>query len=259
MSLQHFVTHLDEVIAYNGDASYTAKRLVQYPIGACGYIHGTLLMMPPGTKVLSHWHDDREAMFVCVSGTGRFALDEVEREVRPGIAMLQPFLAVHGFQATGTEEFHFLDLALFAERGADIAPEDCFVDIEEVEPEPTGYGERRPYFPPETYGNPKVAWVGEYRIAPGRSMTEADRPEGTETIMLALSGMGTLTYLGRTVPITPGSVHYLIAGVPFAIENSGDEQLRYITGSSEPGRYLEPPLFARLRAAAGSAHPDSRR
>lgn len=250
MSIQHFVTHLDEVIAYNGDASYTAKRLVQYPIGASGYIHGTLLLMPPGTKVLSHWHDDREAMFVCVGGTGRFALDEVEREVRPGIAMLQPFRAVHGFQATGTEEFRFLDLALFTDRGADIAPEDCFVDVEEVTPEPTAYGERRPYFAPDVYGNPAVRWVGEYRLRPGGVLTDAHRPAGTETILLAIAGTGMLDLLGRRIPVTPGSVHYLIDGLPFSIENTGTEQLRYITGSSAPGRYPEPPLFDRLRAAS---------
>jgi mannose-6-phosphate isomerase-like protein (cupin superfamily) len=250
MSIQHFVTHLDEVIPYTGDASYVAKRLVHYPIGASGYIHGTLLLMPPGTKVLSHWHDDREAMFVCVGGTGRFALDELEREVRPGIAMLQPFLAVHGFQATGDEEFRFLDLALFADHGADIAPENCFVDVEEVTPEPTGFGERRPYFPPETYGNPAIRFVGEYRIRPGGVLTEADRPAGTETIMLAIGGTGELDLLGRRMPVTPGSVHYLIRDLPFTIRSTGPEPLRYITGSSLPGRYLEPPLFDRLRAGA---------
>ena len=90
MSLQHFVTHLDEVIAYNGDASYTAKRLVQYPIGASGYIHGTLLLMPPGTKVLSHWHDDREAMFVCVSGTGHDGVLPVHRHPARHLLRVHP-------------------------------------------------------------------------------------------------------------------------------------------------------------------------
>jgi hypothetical protein len=51
-------------------------------------------------------------------------------------------------------------------------------------------------------------------------------------------------------PVSRLSVHYLIAGLPFAIRNTGSEPLRYVTGSSLPGRYPEPPLFDRLRRAA---------
>jgi len=102
------------VIPYTGDGSYVAKRLVNYPIGAAGFAHATLLTMPPETKVLSHWHDDREAVFYCVRGEGLFVLDDVERTATPGTAMLQPVHAIHGFLAGG-EEFHFLDFALLSD------------------------------------------------------------------------------------------------------------------------------------------------
>ena len=242
MSLHHFVTHLDQVIPYTGEGSYVAKRLVLYPIGASGFAHATLLTMPAGTKVLSHWHDDREAVFYCLRGEGLFVLDETERRATPGTAMLQPVNAVHGFVA-GDAEFHFLDFALFTDRAVDRAVETCFSHVDELPAVDRPFGTETPLF--REFANPAVTFVGERRID-GR-LDENDVDAGTEQIVLVLDGEGELDLAGRRVPLRAGSVAYLIAGIPFAIEG----RLRTVCSSSRPGRIPEPPLFDRLRSRCG--------
>lgn len=240
MSIHHFTSHLDQVIAYRGDGSYVAKRLVLYPIGAAGYAHATLLTMPPGTKVLSHWHDDREAVFYCLQGDGLFVLDDVEHEASAGTAMLQPLHAVHGFVA-GSSDFHFLDFALFTEHGVERAAADCFSKVESIAPHERSYGADVPLFP--SFANPAIRFVGERHI--DGTFTHADVDEGTEQIVLVLAGEGELELLGQRTPLRTGSVAYLIAGLPFAICGP----VRVVTSSSLTGRIAEPPLFDRLRAA----------
>jgi quercetin dioxygenase-like cupin family protein len=239
VSIHHFTSHLDQVIPYTGDGSYVAKRLVLYPIGASGYAHATLLTMPPGTKVLSHWHDDREAVFYCLQGEGLFVLDDVERAATPGTAMLQPLNAVHGFVA-GAADFHFLDFALFTDLSASRDPDACFVELADLRSVATRYGDETPLF--DTFANPCIRFVGERRID-GR-FDESDVHDGTEQIILVLEGAGELELLGQRVPLRPGSVMYLIAGLPFSVRGT----LRTIGSSSDSGRIPEPPLFDALRS-----------
>lgn len=238
MSIHHFTSHLDQIILYHGDGSYIAKRLVLYPIGASGYAHATLLTMPPGTKVLSHWHDDREAVFYCLKGEGLFLLDEVEHAASPGTAMLQPLHSIHGFVA-GSNDFHFLDFALFTTHGVERAPADCFSRVDEVAPQARRYGTDRPLF--TDFANPAIRFVGERAI--DGAFTDADVDAGTEQIVLVLEGEGELELLGRRAALRAGSVAYLVAGVPFAIEGA----VRVVTSSSLAGRIPEPPYFNRLR------------
>jgi quercetin dioxygenase-like cupin family protein len=226
-------------VPYTGDGSYVAKRLVNYPIGASGHVHATLLTMPPNTKVLSHWHDDREAVFYCIRGEGLFVLDDVERTATPGFAMLQPVHAVHGFLAGG-DEFHFLDFALLTETAVPRPTESCFVHVDERRSQPTRYGSETTLF--HEVANPAIRFLGERRIE--GTFTDADVEPGTEQIVMVLEGKGELDLLGRSVPLRQGSIAYLIADLPFAI----DGRLRTIAASSVAGRIPEPPLFARLRA-----------
>lgn len=242
MSLHHFVSHLDQVIPYTGDGSYVAQRLVLYPIGASGYAHATLLTMPAGTKVLSHWHDDREAVFYCLRGDGLFVLDETERHATPGTAMLQPVHAIHGFVA-GRDEFRFLDFALFTDTAVERPVDACFAQLEELAPVERRFGTETPLFP--RFANPAISFVGERRID-GR-LDESDVEPGTEQIVLVLDGEGELQLAGARAPLRAGSIVYLIADLPFAIEG----RLRTVSASSRAGRIAEPPLFDRLRARCG--------
>jgi quercetin dioxygenase-like cupin family protein len=239
MSIHHFTSHLDQVIPYTGDGSYVAKRLVLYPIGASGYAHATLLTMPPNTKVLSHWHDDREAVFYCLEGEGLFVLDDVERTATPGTAMLQPQNAVHGFVA-GEADFHFLDFALFTDVEVPRDPDACFVELADLTPVPTPYGDETPLF--DTFASPHIHFVGERRI--DGCFDESDVPGGTEQIVLVLEGEGELELLGQRVPLRRGSVMYLIVGLPFSVRGT----LRTVASSSDAGRIPEPPLFDMLRS-----------
>lgn len=239
MSIRHFTSHLDEIIAYTGDGSYIAKRLVLYQIGASGYVHATLLMMPPGTKALSHWHDDREAVFYCVEGQGTFVLDGVEQEAGPGTAMLQPLNAVHGV-AAGESEFHVLDFALFTETGVAREASTCFTNIADRPPVTKRYGEEKALF--EDFANPHIRFVGERRI--DGQFTEADVHPGTEQIVLILEGEGQLELLDHTIPLRAGSIMYLIANLPFHVSG----HVRTVCASSDSGRIPEPPLFDMLRS-----------
>ncbi|MFL5953325.1 MAG: cupin domain-containing protein [Gaiellaceae bacterium] len=239
MSIHHFTSHLDQIVPYTGDGSYVAKRLVLYPIGASGYAHATLLTMPPGTKVLSHWHDDREAVFYCLRGEGLFVLDDVEHAATPGTAMLQPVNAVHGFVA-GATGFDFLDFALFADTGSSRDPGSCFAELANLVPLPTRYGDESPLF--AGFANPAIRFVGERRI--DGCFDQSDVHDGTEQIVLVLEGEGELELLGHRVPLRAGSVVYLIADLPFSIRGS----LRTVASSSDAGRIPEPPLFDELRA-----------
>lgn len=195
--------------------------------------------MPPGTKVLSHWHDDREAVFYCVRGTGLFVLDELEQTATPGTAMLQPVGAVHGFLADD-DEFHFLDVALLTDTAVAREPRDCFTHVDEVPAVPRGYGSEQALF--GGFANPAIRFVGERRI--DGAFTDADVEAGTEQIVLVLAGEGQLELLGRFVPLREGSIVYLIADLPFVVRG----YLRTICASSRAGRIPEPPLFSRLRA-----------
>jgi quercetin dioxygenase-like cupin family protein len=239
MSIRHFTSHLEEIIAYTGDGSYIAKRLVLYQVGASGYVHATLLMMPPGTKVLSHWHDDREAVFYCVQGQGTLILDDVEKEAGPGTAMLQPLNAVHGVTG-GQSEFHVLDFALFTETGVTREVSTCFTNIADRPAVATQYGQETALF--DDFANPHIRFVGERHI--DGQFTEADVPPGTEQIMLVLEGEGKLELLGQTMPLRVGSIMYLIANLPFRISGC----VRTVGASSDPGRIPEPPLFDKLRS-----------
>jgi quercetin dioxygenase-like cupin family protein len=240
MSINHFISHLEQIIPYHGDGSYIAQRLVLYPIGAAGYAHATLLTMPPGTKVLSHWHDDREAVFYCLRGEGLFVLDDVEHAATAGSAMLQPLHAIHGFVA-GATDFQFLDFALFTSDGMERNAADCFARVEDVAPQQRAYGTDLPLF--TSFANTAIRFVGE-RLIDG-TFTDADVDAGTEQIVLVLDGEGELELLGRRTPLRTGSIAYLIARVPFAIHGT----VRVVTSSSLTGRIAEPPFFDRLRAA----------
>jgi quercetin dioxygenase-like cupin family protein len=226
------------VVPYTGDGSYVAKRLVNYPIGAGGFAHATLLTMPPETKVLSHWHDDREAVFYCVRGEGLFVLDEVERTATPGTAMLQPVHAIHGFLA-GAEEFHFLDFALLSDVAVARETHACFTHVEEIAAQPRVYGSEKPLF--AEFANPAIRFVGERHI--DGTFTEQEVEAGTEQIVFVLDGEGELELLGRSVPLRAGNILYLIADLPFAVTG----RLQTVCASSIAGRIPEPPLFARLR------------
>jgi quercetin dioxygenase-like cupin family protein len=244
-TLRHFVSHLDEIVTYVGEGSYAAKRLVLYPIGATGYVHATLLMLAPGTKVLSHWHDDREAVFYCVAGSGSFVLDEVEHEATAGSAMHQTWQAVHGLAAVGSERFDVLDLALFTDHGKHRDPESCFTVLDPTGGEATDFGRRIPLVSQDVFASDAVRFVGELVLRD--LFTEKHVERGTEQILLVLSGSGAIHLLDQRVPIRPGSILYLI-DFPFGIKP--DDELRLVGASSRMGRISVPPLFANLMARA---------
>lgn len=245
MSIHHFVSHLDQVIPHQ--EGYIGKRLVTFLAGAVGYAHGIFLTLPAGTKILSHWHEDREAVFYCVSGAGTFVLDDREMRVGPGDAMFVPLTSVHGFVANQNSPFHFLDFALFSTHRSVAAIDDCFAAGVDLPGTPERYGRRRALFRQETYGNPAIKFVGEYVVNPHADFSDRDVDPSSEQILLALDGVGQLEYLGESLPVSAGSIQYLIQGVPFRIENRGTAQLRLVGTSSQPGRYLEPALFQTLR------------
>jgi quercetin dioxygenase-like cupin family protein len=194
--------------------------------------------MPPGTKVLSHWHDDREAVFYCVRGEGLFVLDDVERTATPGSAMLQPVRAIHGFRA-GSDEFHFLDFALFTDVAVVREAAECFTHVDQIGARRRPYGSEKPLF--GEFANPAIRFVGERRVE--GTFTGDDVEAGTEQILLVLEGDGELELLDQSARLRPGSILYLIADLPFAVTG----RLRTIGASSVAGRIPEPPLFARLR------------
>ena len=252
MSIHHFTSHLDQVITYYGDGSYTAKRLVQFTWGASGYTHGAVLTMPPGTKALTHWHPDRESIYYCIGGSGIFWLDTVERQVGVGDAMFIPLMSAHCAVNTGPEPLVFLDYALFSDIRSSIDPGACFSNIETVPAVETAFGQDRPLFPQSTYGNPAIRWVGELWVEPGRALTERDVEPGTEQILQVLEGEGALDLLGQRLALSPGSVQYLIDGLPFRIGNTGRSRLRLLGTRSRPGRIPEPPLFEQVRRRTGA-------
>ena len=255
-SAGHFISHMDQIIVYFGDGSYRAKRLVQYPIGVSGFAHGTMLMMPKGSKVLSHWHDDREAIFYCVAGSGTFVLDGEHEPIGPGDVMFQPLMAIHGAAASSEEEFHFIDFALFAPnegatgRGAvrPVSREECFFRAANVPETGTKFGVRRDFAPRGGFLNQAIRWIGEIWVGEGQMLGPSDIDDRAEHISMVLSGTGRLRMLDTVVELRPGSVQYLIAGLAFTLENCGTEPLRLVGVSSLPGRIPEPPYFDALRA-----------
>jgi quercetin dioxygenase-like cupin family protein len=246
---RHLINHLDEILEYRGDASYAAKRLVAYPNGASGYAHATLLRMPPRTKVLTHWHDDREAIFYCKSGTGALLLDGDLFEAAPGSAMLQRRLQAHGVVA-GDETFEVLDIALFLATAEMTERADGrFVARDGYVEERTAYGRAATPFPPAAFSNPAVTGFAELTVAAGRALTAADLDPESEHILFVLAGDGVLSYLGGEHPLREGHVAYLVAGTQFALAAASDVVALCV--STLPGRIEEPPWFNRLRELHG--------
>ncbi len=57
----------------------------------------------PGNRTNSHAHDHNEEVFFCVSGRGRFIVDDEERDYFPGCVVYCPPGSYHQVVNTGTE------------------------------------------------------------------------------------------------------------------------------------------------------------
>ncbi len=243
MSLHHFVSHISEIESYRGEGSYTARRLVHFggggakgTAGICGYAHAAELYLPPGIKLLSHWHSDREAIFYCLSGEGIFLLDGIERRVGPGDGMFMPLGALHGGLNAGTAEFRFLDCALFTDQRSSIEVGDrCFANLDQATAETERGATVRNLFSPEIFGNKKIEWWGELWLEPGQEMSQKRYPEA-EQILYVLEGTGLLHLWDREVSLRPGSIAYIVAGASHAITNTSDTRLRLVGSRSRIGR-----------------------
>jgi quercetin dioxygenase-like cupin family protein len=242
--IRHFTSHLSEIPEHH--EGYRGRRLVTFLAGAEGYAHGIYLVLAPGRKILSHWHDDREAVFYCTSGQGYYLLEDQVREVGVGDAMFVPLMAVHGFIG-GSVDFEVLDFALFSEGRSNAAIEECFSQTSHLDAEETEFGYRRTFFPSGTYGNSAVKWVGSYELRARGTLEKRHVPIGTEQLVFVERGVGTLEYLGATLALRSGSIAYLIAEANFAIAAGPSEDLHLVGTSSLPGRYPEPPFFRRLK------------
>lgn len=242
--IRHFTSHLSEILEHH--EGYRGRRLVTFLAGAEGYAHGIHLVLPSGTKILSHWHEDREAIFYCMRGHGYYFLDGEAREVFAGDVMFIPLMAVHGV-AGGDADLEILDFALFSDTRSTAAAEDCFAHALDRGVETTPFGVRRTFFPPEIYGNPAIKWVGVYELRTGEALGIRDVPIGTEQLIIVQEGYGTLQYLGSRLELRPGSIAYLIAGVDFVIRPLSGQNLVLVGTSSVPGRYPEPQLFKTLK------------
>jgi quercetin dioxygenase-like cupin family protein len=250
MSLQHFVSHISEIEAYFGEGSYRAKRLVHFggagTGGICGYAHAAELYLAPGTKLLSHWHQDREAIFYCLEGEGVFLLDGLERRVGPGDGMFIPLGAVHGGFNAGAREFRFLDCALFTDTRSPLeVGEGCFARIGSA-PTTTARGVTwKSLFPRETFGNQAIVWWGEVWLEPGQRM-QPDRYEDDEQIFYVLEGRGRLWLGPGEVELRPGSIVHILPDVVHALANAGESPMRLVGSRSGIGRVLMPDYYRRL-------------
>ena len=83
------------------------------------------MTVPAKTKVLSHWHTDHEAIFVCVGGQGVFVLDDMEWSVSVGDALFIPLTHVHGIANPCAGTMELLDLALFSELESNASLDEC--------------------------------------------------------------------------------------------------------------------------------------
>lgn len=252
MSVHHFVSHVSQIEVYNAEGGYLGRRLVHFGGGGtgggqiCGYAHAAELYLPPGKRLISHWHHDREAIFYCLSGEGVFFLDGVERPVGPGDGMFMPLGALHGALNTGGSDLRFLDCALFTDRRSPVGVgEGCFANIERVESASERGAVTQALFRPETFGNPRVRWWGEVWLEPGQAMS-AGRYEREEQILYVLEGRGVLRLWDQDVALRPGSIAYIIAGATHALTNVGNVRLRLAGSRSEIGRVPTPPYYQEL-------------
>jgi mannose-6-phosphate isomerase-like protein (cupin superfamily) len=249
VNLAHLVYSLDEITPYEGEGSWDGRRLVAFGLGTtatsgvCGYCHAIELRVRPGHRILPHWHGDREAVYYCLGGRGRFWLDETLREVGPGDAMFQTLYALHGADNPGGEDLRFVDVAMFTDRASPVAPgERCFTSIDRAPATEHRGATLKTLFPPEMYGNDRIEWCGELHLAAGRALERTAYPT-SEQLLLALSGEGTVEIDGAEAPVRPGTVLYLPAGFPHSI--GATAPLRLFGARSRIGRVQRPRLLDR--------------
>ena len=245
-ALRHFVTPLANVLPHRD--GYFGKRLLTFLAGATGYAHALFMTIPPKTKVLSHWHTDREAIFVCLSGHGIFLLDDMEWHVAPGDALFVPLTHIHGIANVSGGTMEMLDLALFSEREGMSSLEECRSPGHSAQWDTRQFGVARAYFPATFFGNDAIKWVGEVAVHAGMALSERDFPEGTEKVLFVLKGEAELDYLGERAPVEAGVAVHVVSGVAFTVINKGPGALRLNCSASLPGRYVEPKLFRDLQS-----------
>lgn len=253
-AIRHFITRLSEVLPHR--EGYLGTRLVTFMAGATGYAHALLLTVPPRTKVLSHWHTDREAIFVCTSGRGIFVLDDLEWEVLPGDALFLPLTHIHGIANPFDAPMEMLDFALFSDDESSTTLAECRSPASDAIWETTNYGRSRTYFRRQIYGNPAIQWVGELWVDPGQELDSSCFPTNTEKILLVAEGLGRLSYLGEQVVLEQGVAVHLVSGVAFSLTSDDQQAMRLIGTASLAGRYVEPVVFSRLRSEFPEEHDD---
>jgi mannose-6-phosphate isomerase-like protein (cupin superfamily) len=249
VNIAHFVYNLDQIQPYEGEGSWDGRRLVAFGLGTtttsgvCGYCHAIELRVPPGRRILPHWHGDREAVYYCIGGRGRFWLDETIREVGPGDAMFQTLYALHGADNVGGEDLRFVDVAMFTETASPVPPgEACFTSLALAPATEHRGATLKTLFPRETYGNQRVEWCGELQLAARRRLERDCYPE-SEQILLALAGEGIVEVDGAEAPVRPGTVLYLPAGFPHSIR--AKTAMRLFGARSRTGRMRRPRLLCR--------------
>lgn len=247
-NLQHFASHISEVEPYAGEGGYRARRLVHFgsglvTAGICGYVHAAGLYLAPRAKLLPHWHQDREAIFYCLEGDGSFLLDGLERAVGPGDAMFIPLGALHGGRNRGGNEFRFLDCALFTGIRSPLPVGDaCFARLADA-PETSARGAvwKAP-FARDTFGNTAILWWGELLVGPGRALERGIDAEA-EQILYVLEGSGRLSLWDQEIEVRPGSIVYILPGVPHGVATMGEERLRMVGSRSRIGRVGMPEYY----------------
>jgi quercetin dioxygenase-like cupin family protein len=244
----YFAYHVSEIAPFRHEEGYEGRRLNSLWGGAIEGrepgAHAQLLdcYLPAGRRLLSHWHVDREALFYCLGGSGRFLLDEHARPVRPGDAMFQPLGAVHGADNPGGEHLRYVEVVMPVTRPSPLpAGERCFTSLAASAAVEARGATWRPLFPPGTYGQ-QVDWIGELQLAAGRSLETLADPDA-ELTLLVLEGEGAAQIEGVELPIRAGSILYLPAGFEHGL--SARAGLRLFGVRASAGRAFVPRLLRR--------------
>jgi quercetin dioxygenase-like cupin family protein len=254
LNLAYFVYHVSEIATFRHEEGYEGRRLNGLLGGSVDKLGGSYaqvieVQVRAGQRILSHWHTDREAIFYCLSGRGRFLLDGLAREVGPGDAMFQPVHAVHGADNPDGVDLRFIEVVLQAPEPSRVTTgEHCFTSVARATTSEHRGATLRSLFPPSTFGSQKIDWCGELHLGEGRSLAWYADPENEQTL-LVLEGHGTAVLEDTTTDIRPGSILFIPAGFGHALTAS--RSLRLFGVQARAGREFVPELLRRGRASPG--------
>jgi mannose-6-phosphate isomerase-like protein (cupin superfamily) len=99
---------VEKATAYHGGAGPFSRRTLLDGIPGSVFKYVRDIYIPPGSFVGEHSHVADDEIFFIISGNGIMVVDDEERAVGPGSAILILSGSVHGIRNEGTE-----DLRLF--------------------------------------------------------------------------------------------------------------------------------------------------